>query len=159
VLSRQKLPVFDRSRYAAADGLARGAYVMADGMGGSKDRKPEVILIGTGSELRLCISASEQLKQEGIAGRVVSMPSWELFEQQDRRYREEVLPPSVKARVAVEAGAVIGWDRYAGPDGAIIGMHSFGGSAPAAGLMRKFGFVVDKVLQAAKDQIAKHVET
>ena len=86
----------------------------------------------------------------------MSMLSWELFEQQDRHYREEILPPSLKARVTVEAGAVIGWDRYAGPDGTIIGMHTFGGSAPAAGLMRKFGFVADKVLQAAKDQIAKH---
>ena len=152
VLSRQKLPTFDRSRYAAAEGLARGAYVMA----GAKDRKPDVILIASGSEVQLCISVYERLKQEGIAGRVVSMPSWELFEQQDRHYREEILPPSLKARVTVEAGAVIGWDHYAGPDGTIIGMHTFGGSAPAAGLMRKFGFVADKVLQAAKDQIAKH---
>ena len=152
VLSRQKLPTFDRGRYAAAEGLARGAYVMA----GAKDRKPDVILIASGSEVQLCISVYERLKQEGIAGRVVSMPSWELFEQQDRHYREEILPPSLKARVTVEAGAVIGWDRYAGPGGTIIGMHTFGGSAPAAGLMRKFGFVADKVLQAAKDQIAKH---
>ena len=110
VLSRQKLPIFDRSRYASADGLARGAYVLA----GSDN--PQVILIASGSEVQLCISAYEALKQEGIAGRVVSMPSWELFEKQDRRYREEILPPSVKARVTVEAGAVIGWDRYAGPE-------------------------------------------
>jgi transketolase len=101
-------------------------------------------------------AAYEQLAREGIAARVVSMPSWELFERQDRHYREEVLPPSVTARVTVEAGAVIGWDRYAGPDGTIIGMHSFGGSAPATGLMKKFGFVSDRVLQAAKDRIAKH---
>jgi transketolase len=152
VLSRQKLPTFDRNRYASAAGLARGAYIMA----GPKDRTPAVILIATGSEVQLCISAYEQLTQEGIAARVVSMPSWELFEAQDRHYREEILPPSVKARVAVEAGAVIGWDRYAGPEGTIIGMHSFGGSAPASGLMRKFGFVADRVLQAAKDQIANH---
>jgi len=150
VLSRQKLPTFDRNRYAAADGLARGAYVMA----GSDN--PQVILMGSGSEVQLCISAYEALKQEGIAGRVVSMPSWELFELQDRHYREEVLPPSVKARVTVEAGAVIGWDRYAGPDGTIIGMHSFGDSAPGTAVMRKFGFVAERVLQAAKDQIAKH---
>jgi transketolase len=150
VLSRQKLPTFDRNRYAAADGLARGAYVMA----GSDN--PQVILIGSGSEVQLCVSAYEALKQEGIAGRVVSMPSWELFEQQDRHYREGVLPPSVKARVTVEAGAVIGWDRYAGPDGTIIGMHSFGDSAPGTAVMRKFGFVAERVLQAAKDQIAKH---
>ena len=152
VLSRQKLPTFDRSRYAAAEGLARGAYIMA----GSKERTPAVILIASGSEVRLCVTAYEQLKQEGIAGRVVSMPSWELFEAQDRHYREEILPPSVKARVTVEAGAVIGWDRYAGPEGTIIGMHSFGGSAPGTSVMRKFGFVADRVLQAAKDQIAKH---
>ena len=150
VLSRQKLPTFDRNRYAAADGLARGAYVMA----GSDN--PQVILMGSGSEVQLCISAYEALKQEGIVGRVVSMPSWELFELQDRHYREEVLPPSVKARVTVEAGAVIGWDRYAGPDGTIIGMHSFGDSAPGTAVMRKFGFVAERVLQAAKDQIAKH---
>jgi transketolase len=150
VLSRQKLPTFDRNRYAAAEGLARGAYVMA----GSDN--PQVILIGSGSEVQLCISAYEALEREGIAGRVVSMPSWELFEQQDRHYREEVLPPNVKARVTVEAGAVIGWDRYAGPDGTIIGMHTFGGSAPGTAVMRKFGFVAERVLAAAKDQIAKH---
>jgi transketolase len=152
VLSRQKLPTFDRNRYAPAAGLARGAYIMT----GSKQQTPAVILIASGSEVQLCISAYERLTQEGIAARVVSMPSWELFEAQDRHYREEILPPGVKARVAVEAGAVIGWDRYAGPDGTIIGMHSFGGSAPATGLMQKFGFVADRVLQAAKDQIAKH---
>src|SRR5690242_17155256 len=152
ILSRQKLPTFDRSRYAAADGLARGAYVMA----GSKDRKPDVILIASGSEVHLCVTAYERLAAEGIAARVVSMPSWELFEAQDRTYREEVLPPEVKARVTVEAGAVIGWDRYAGPEGTIIGMHTFGGSAPGTGLMGKFGFVAERVLQAAKDQIAKH---
>ena len=152
VLSRQKLPTFDRTRYAAADGLARGAYIMA----GSKDRQPDVILIGSGSEVQLCVTAYERLAQEGIAARVVSMPSWELFEAQDRNYREEVLPPSVKARVTVEASAVIGWDRYAGPEGTIIGMHRFGGSAPGTGLMQKFGLVAERVLQAAKDQIAKH---
>jgi transketolase len=153
VLSRQKLPIFDRSRYASADGLARGAYVLA----GSDN--PQVILIASGSEVQLCISAYEALKQEGIAGRVVSMPSWELFEKQDRHYREEILPPSVNARVTVEAGAVIGWDRYAGPEGTMIGMHTFGDSAPGTSVMRKFGFVADRVLQAAKDQIAKHVES
>jgi len=152
VLSRQKLPTFDRSRYAGAEGLARGAYIMA----GSKDRTPDVILIAGGSEVQLCISAYERLKQEGIAARVVSMPSWELFEAQDRHYREEILPPSVKARIAVEAGAVIGWDRYAGPEGTIIGMHRFGGSAPGTSVMQKFGFTAERVLQAAKDQIAKH---
>jgi transketolase len=156
VLSRQKLPTFDRSRYASAEGLMRGAYVMADPTADAAGGAPQVILIASGSEVALCVTAYEQLKREGIAARVVSMPSWELFEQQDRTYREEILPPGIKARVTVEAGAVIGWDRYAGPEGTIIGMHSFGGSAPGTALMKKFGFVADKVLQAAKDQIGKH---
>jgi transketolase len=150
VLSRQKLPVFDRSRYASADGLARGAYMLA----GSDN--PQVILMASGSEVQLCVSAYETLTREGIAARVVSMPSWELFEQQDQHYREEILPPSVKARVAVEAGAVIGWDRYAGPDGTMIGMHTFGDSAPGTSVMRKFGFVADRILHAARNQITKH---
>src|SRR5262249_3156988 len=162
VLSRQKLPTFDRGRYAAAAGLARGAYIMADDLArdsardSAASKNPDVILIASGSEVQLCVSAYERLKQEGIAGRVVSMPSWELFEQQYRQYRAQILPPTVKGRVAVEAGAVIGWGRYAGPEGTIIGMHHFGGSAPGTSVMRKFGFVADKVLQAAKDQIAKH---
>jgi transketolase len=151
VLSRQKLPTFDRARYAPADGLRRGAYIMAD----AEQSRPQAILIATGSEVALCIAAYERLKSQGIAARVVSMPSWELFEEQGRDYREEVLPASITARVAVEAGAVIGWDRYAGRDGTIIGMHGFGGSAPGTGLMQKFGFVADRVLQAAKDQIAR----
>jgi transketolase len=152
VLSRQKLPTFDRTRYAPASGLARGAYVMAEAEGGA----PQVILIATGSEVELCIDAYEKLGAEKIAARVVSMPSWELFERQDESYRNKVLPPDIAARVTVEAGAVIGWDRYAGPTGTIIGMHTFGASAPGPGLMKKFGFVSDKILQAAKDQIAKH---
>jgi transketolase len=152
VLSRQKLPVFDRARYAPASGLARGAYVLADAEGG----EPQVILIGTGSEVQLCIAVYEKLKAENIRARVVSMPSWELFERQDENYRQKVLPPEIAARVTVEAGVTIGWDRYAGPTGTIIGMHSFGGSAPGAALMKKFGFVPDKILQAAKDQIARH---
>jgi transketolase len=152
VLSRQKLPVFDRSRYASADGLARGAYMLA----GSDHPNPQVILMASGSEVQLCVSAYETLTREGIAARVVSMPSWELFEQQDQHYREEIFPPSVKARVAVEAGAVIGWDRYAGPDGTMIGMHTFGDSAPGTNVMRKFGFVADRILHAARNQIAKH---
>jgi len=152
VLSRQKLPTFDRARYAPASGVTRGAYVMTDAEGG----EPQVILIGTGGELVLCIEAYEKLKADNIRARVVSMPSWELFERQDQSYRDEVLPPKIAARVTVEAGAVIGWDRYAGPTGTIIGMHTFGGSAPGTGLMKKFGFTSDNVLQAAKDQIARH---
>jgi len=151
VLSRQKLPIFDRTRYAAAAGLARGAYVMADAENG----KAAVILIASGSEVQLCIAAYEALKRDGVQARVVSMPSWELFERQDQDYRDEVLPPRIKARVAVEMGSVIGWDRYAGPTGAIVGMHSFGASGPLADVLAKFGFVPDKIAQAAKNQIAK----
>src|SRR5664279_1272850 len=152
VLSRQPLLTFDRKHYAAAAGVARGAYIMADAEGG----KPAVILIGTGSEVALCVEVYEKLKQEGIAARVVSMPSWELFEQQDQAYRDSVLPPGITARVSVEAGSVIGWDRYVGMTGARIGMHTFGSSAPITDLMKKFGFTSEKVLAAAKEQIAKH---
>ncbi len=151
VLSRQPLPTFDRQRYASAKGLERGAYIMA----GAEDGKPEVILIGTGSEVALCVGAYEALKQEGIPARAVSMPSWELFEKQDQAYRDSVLPQNVTARVSVEEGSVIGWDRYAGSSGAKIGMHTFGSSAPMADLFKKFGFTPEKVLAAAKDQIAK----
>jgi transketolase len=152
VLSRQKLPIFDRNRYAPASGLARGAYVLAD----AQTDKPEVILIASGSEVQLCVTVFESLKRQGIAVRVVSMPSWELFERQDRAYRDAVLPPWITARVAVEMGVTIGWDRYAGPTGAIIGMHSFGASGPIGDVLAKFGFVPDKILQAAKTQIAEH---
>jgi len=152
VLSRQKLPVFDRGRYALASGLARGAYVMADAENG----EPQVILIASGSEVQLCIEARERLAQKGVAARVVSMPSWELFERQDQPYRDTVLPPHIEARVTVEMGSVIGWDRYAGCRGAIIGMHSFGASAPIKDLLQKFGFVADKVVAAAESQIAKN---
>ena len=151
VLSRQPLPTFDRNRYASARGLERGAYVMAD----AGDGKPDVILIGTGSEVGLCIGAYEALKQEGIPARAVSMPSWELFEKQDLAYRESVLLPDVQARVSVEEGSVIGWDRYAGSSGCKIGMHTFGSSAPIGDLLKRFGFTPEKVLSAAKDQIAK----
>ncbi len=151
VLSRQPLPTFDRERYAAASGLARGAYIMADAEGG----KPQVILIGTGSEVALCVDAYESLKAEGIAARVVSMPSWELFEQQDQAYRESVLPPDVLQRVSVEEGSVIGWDRYTGSSGTAIGMHTFGSSAPIGDLLKKFGFTPEKVRAAAEAQISK----
>jgi len=144
-LSRQALPTFDRSKYAAAEGVAKGAYVMADCEG-----TPEVILIGTGSEVSLCVSAYEALKEEGIRARVVSMPSWELFEEQDDAYRESVLPIGVSARLAVEQGSGHGWDRYVGLRGKIIAMHTFGASAPASALMKKFGFTPDKVLEAAR---------
>ena len=145
-LSRQALPTMDRSKYAPASGTARGAYVLAS----SPD--PKVILIGTGSEVSLCVGAYEALEAEGIPARVVSMPSWELFELQDQAYQDEVLPPAVVGRVAVEQGSVIGWDRYVGRGGAIIGMHTFGASAPAAALATKFGFTPEKVLDAARAQ-------
>ena len=155
VLSRQPLPTFDRSRYAAAAGVARGAYVLAD----PDDAKPDVILIGTGSEVAPCLKAREALKQEGIAARVVSMPSWELFEQQDAGYREQVLPPANSARVSVEMGSVIGWDRYVGTHGAKIGMHTFGSSAPLKDLLKMFGFTPDAIVAAAKEQVARVRET
>jgi transketolase len=150
VLSRQPLPTIDRTRYASAAGLARGAYVVADAAGG----KPAVILIGTGSEVALCVQVYEALTLEGIAVRIVSMPSWELFEQQDQAYRDSVLPPEITARVSVEEGSVIGWDRYVGSAGDKIGMHTFGSSAPLKDLLKKFGFTPEKVLAAAKRQIA-----
>ena len=151
VLTRQALPTLDRKRYTAAAGLARGAYVLAD----APDSNPAVILIGTGSEVSLCIDAYEKLKTEGIAARVVSMPSWELFERQDQAYRDKILPPHVTARVSVEMGSVIGWDRYAGAAGAKIGMRTFGSSAPLKDLLTKFDFTPAHVLAAAKEQIAK----
>jgi transketolase len=152
VLTRQALPTLDRTRYAPVIGVRRGAYVLADAPGG----KPAVVLIGTGSEVALCISAYEELRREGIAARVVSMPSWELFEQQDQAYRDGVLPPNVAARVSVEMGSMIGWDRYVGPTGLRIGMTTFGASAPLKDLLTKFGFTPAQVLDAAKAQIAKY---
>jgi transketolase len=151
VLTRQPLPTLDRTRFAPASGVARGAYILAD----AHDRKPSVILIGTGSEVALCAEAYESLTREGIAARVVSMPSWELFEQQDQAYRDSVLPPEATARVSVEQASVIGWDRYVGTNGAKIGMHTFGSSAPIKDLLKQFGFTPDKVAAAAKEQIEK----
>ncbi|MFJ5900252.1 transketolase [Streptomyces sp. NPDC093064] len=151
VLSRQALPTLDRSRYAAASGLARGGYVLADPPGA----EPDVILIGTGSEVALCVAAHEALTEEGIAARVVSMPCWELFEKQDQAYRDEVLPPRVRARVAVEEAADFGWSRYVGLDGTILGMETFGASAPIQKVQAKFGFEPAHVIQAARDQLAR----
>jgi transketolase len=153
VLSRQPLPTFDRTRYAPASGLARGAYVLAD-LGGAP---PKLILIGTGSEVSLCVSAAEQLAAEGMPARVVSMPSWELFEQQDEAYRETVLPDAIVARVAVEQAATLGWERYVGRHGAVVGMHTFGASAPLKGVLTKFGFTPEHVVRIAREQFAKHV--
>ncbi|HZQ93502.1 MAG TPA: transketolase [Candidatus Sulfotelmatobacter sp.] len=145
VLTRQALPTLDRSRYAPASGLAKGAYVLADAPGG----KPEVILMATGSELSLCVDAYERLKAEGINARVVSMPSWELFDKQDAAYQESVLPAGVTARVSVEMAATFGWQRYTGSQGRNIGMHRFGASAPLKDLLKYFGFTVDKVVAEA----------
>jgi transketolase len=151
VLSRQALPTIDRSKYAAASGVAKGGYVLADAQGG----KPEVILIGTGSELSLCVAAYEKLTGEGVRARVVSMPSTEIFDAQDAAYKNSVLPREVRARVSVEAASVFGWERYVGSDGVIIGMTTFGASAPIKDLMKKFGFTTDKVIQAAKEALAR----
>ena len=151
VLSRQKMPTIDRGVHASADGLRRGGYVLACAEGA----EPEVILIGTGSEVSLCLDAGEALRAEGIAARVVSMPSFELFERQDQNYRDAVLPPDVRARVAVEQASAIGWRRYVGLDGHVIGMESFGASAPLSDLLGEFGFTREAVVVAAKAQIAR----
>ena len=149
VLSRQALPTFDRSTYAAASGLARGAYVMADPVKGP----PAVILLGTGSEVALCIAAYERLTADGLSARVVSMPSWELFEGQSQDYRDSVLPPHITARVAVEQAATFGWERYVGLTGAVVGMRTFGASAPLTALQQKFGFTPAHVVAMAKEQL------
>jgi len=151
VLSRQALPTLDRERYAPAAGLARGGYVLADAEGGGV---PEVILLATGSEVALAVQAYEQLAADGVRARVVSLPCWELFEQQDDAYREGVLPSAVRARVAIEQAATFGWERYAGSRGAIVGMHTFGHSAPLKALLTKYGFTPDAVVRLAKEQLA-----
>jgi len=145
-LTRQGVPTFDRSKYASAAGVAKGAYIMADSGG-----TPEVILMGTGSELQLCVGAYEKLVAEGVKARVVSMPCWELFEQQSPEYKKQVLPPEVKARVAVEAGATMGWREYVGPDGLVVGRDDFGASAPIKDLLKHFGFTVDNVVAKARE--------
>jgi transketolase len=150
-LSRQALPTFDRTKYASAAGLARGAYVMADAAG----RSPEIILVASGSEVALAVDAHEALVSWGIRSRLVSMPSWDIFEHQPRSYRDEVLPPGVKARIAIEQGSVLGWDRYVGPEGRVIGMRTFGASAPLKELQRKFGFEPERVVAAAMELLGR----
>ena len=150
-LSRQPLPTLDRRKYASASGVAHGAYVLADAPGGPL----EVILIATGSELSLAVEAHEKLRAEGIRSRVVSMPSWDLFDHQTQEYRDSVLPPSVKARVAVEQASTLGWERYVGESGRVIGMKTFGASAPLKELQRKFGFEPDQVVAAAKELLGR----
>ena len=151
VLTRGAVPTIDRQRYASAAGLERGAYVLAEAEGGL----PEVLLLATGSEVALCLAAYEDLKAEGIRARVVSMPCWELFEKQDPRYRESVLPPAVSARVAVEAASAFGWSQYAGASGAVLAMQTFGASAPLEQVLHKFGFTAEHIVAAAKDQLAR----
>jgi len=151
VLSRQALPTLDRSKYAPAFGVAHGAYVLAD----ARANDPEVILIATGSEVILAVEAHEKLIAEGIRSRVVSMPSWEIFERQSQQYQESVLPPKVKARVAVEQGSTLGWERYVGRAGQVIGMKTFGASAPLKDLQKKFGFEPDRIVEAAKKQLVR----
>jgi len=146
VLSRQPLPTLDRRRYAAASGVAHGAYVLADAAGSD----PEVIFIATGSEVSLAVHAHEKLLAEGIRSRVVSMPSWDIFENQTQEYRDSVLPPKVKARVAVEQASTFGWERYVGSEGCVIGMKTFGASAPLKELQKKFGFEPEQLVAAAK---------
>jgi transketolase len=150
-LSRQPLPTFDRSKYAPASGVARGAYVLADAPAG----KPEVIFIASGSEVSLAVDAHETLLAEGIRSRVVSMPSWDIFEQQGQDYRDSVLPPAVGARVAIEQASTFGWERYVGSSGRIIGMKTFGASAPLKELQRKFGFEPERVVEAARELLRR----
>jgi transketolase len=146
-LTRQALPTLDRAKYGAASGLRRGGYVLVDAP------NPQVILIGTGSEVQLCVAAAERLEKEGIAARVVSLPSFELFERQSQAYRDSVLPPVIHARVAVEAASAFGWHRYTGDRGTIVCMSGFGASAPLSDLLKKFGFTVDTVVAAARSQL------
>jgi transketolase len=151
-VSRQPLPTFDRSKYASATGVARGAYIMADASGNT----PEIILIASGSEVALVIQAQEALTARGIRSRVVSMPSWDIFEQQPQSYRDEVLSPAVTARLAVEQGSVLGWAAYVGPHGRVIGMHTFGASAPLKELQRKFGFEPERVVSVAMEMLGRN---
>jgi transketolase len=150
ILCRQALPTVDRSKYGSAAGLAKGAYVLADAPGGD----PEVLLLGTGTEVSLCFEAWERLSEEGVRARVVSMPSWELFDRQSQEYRDSVLPPSVKARVSVEQASTLGWERWVGEGGVSIGMRTFGASAPLSELQKKYGFTPERVVELAREQAA-----
>jgi len=150
-LSRQPLPTFDRAKYASAAGVARGAYVMADAPGGP----PEIILIATGSEVALIVDAHETLKARGVRSRVVSMPSWDIFEHQPQSYREEVLPPAIKTRLAVEQASALGWERYVGDQGRVMGMKAFGASAPLKELQRRYGFEPDHVVAVALEMLGR----
>jgi transketolase len=149
ILSRQTCATLDRTKYAPASGVAKGAYVLAS------DPNPELILIGTGSEVQMCVEAYEKLKAEGIRARVVSMPSWELFEHQSDEYRETVLPAAMQNRISVEQASTFGWNRYVGLQGRMIGMKTFGASAPLKELQKRFGFTSDAIIAAAREMVSK----
>ena len=151
VFSRQAMPTLDRTKFAPASGVAKGGYVLLDAEGG----KPDVILIATGTELQHIVAAADLLKAEGIKARLVSLPCFELFDEQAAAYRDSVLPPSITARVSIEMSSTFGWDRYVGPKGKMIGMHSFGASAPLKDLLNKFGFTPQHVVQAAKEVLGR----
>jgi transketolase len=151
ILSRQALPTLDRTKYGAASGVEKGAYVLADAAGG----EPDVVLLASGSEVPLCLPAYEQLTAEGVKARVVSMPSWELFEKQSQEYRDSVLPPAVTARISVEQASTFGWGRFVGPAGETIGMRTFGASAPLKELQEKFGFTPEHVVAAARTALGR----
>jgi transketolase len=153
-LTRQAVPIFDRTKYAGAQGVRRGAYIFSEAASEKSDATPDVILIGTGSELQLAVQAQEKLAAEGIQARVVSMPCWDLFEEQGAEYKESVLPSAVRARVAVEAGATIGWERYVGLEGRVVGQTQFGASAPAKDLLKHFNYTAENVVEHAKESIA-----
>ncbi len=147
VLTRQNVPTLDRTHYASADGVRKGAYVLSDPQG----QKPNLILIATGSEVNLIVEAQLKLAEQNIQARIVSMPSWELFEAQSQEYKDSVLPPDIKARLAVEAGAKLGWERYIGDQGKMIGLDRFGASAPAEVIMKEYGFTVENIVKVATE--------
>jgi transketolase len=151
ILTRQEVPVIDRNKYESAEGLKKGAYIFAD----SAPDNPEIILIATGSEVHIAVGAYERLKAENIKARIVNMASWELFEEQPEDYKDEVLPPDIKARVSVEAGSTHGWHKYIGMDGIAIGVDHFGASAPGEILLEKFGFTTENVINKAKELLGK----
>ena len=152
MLTRQDVPILDRTRYASAEGLRRGGYVLAD----PPEGEPELILIATGSEVALALAAHDRPRSaDGVRSRVVSLPSLYLFDQQPEEYRESVLPPSIAARVSIEQASTLGWDRYVGPAGAMIGMHTFGSSAPLKDVLTKFGFTPEKVVETAREVLER----
>jgi len=153
VLSRQPMPTLDRTRYASASGVSKGGYILADAIG----KRPEILFLATGTEVALAIEVYEKLAAEGVPTRVVSMPSWELFEEQTQEYRDSVIPPEITARISVELGSTLGWALYHGSGGRAIGMKTFGASAPLKELQRKFGFTPDSLLSAARSLLSRNL--